>query len=193
MVPYMGAVAAPRSSRPAGPVSLAAAALVALVATVILLVSPGPAVPVAAPTPIPDQTGPVAFKSLGATYLSAPAHRTLHLAFADVQNAGDHPITVTSVLLPRGARVDDIAIKRISRTGATFGPPQRQSSKPYDLRLPPRATLQIDFHFRARGCVTHRPVQVPALRQPLVVGYSAGGKAFAATVRGGYLPHCSDG
>jgi hypothetical protein len=193
MVPYMGAVAAPRSSRPAGPVSLAAAALVALVATVILLVSPGPAVPVAAPTPIPDQTGPVAFKSLGATYLSAPAHRTLHLAFADVQNAGDHPITVTSVLLPRGARVDDIAIKRISRTGATFGPPQRQSSKPYDLRLPPRATLQIDFHFRARGCVTHRPVQVPALRQPLVVGYSAGGKAFAATVRGGFLPHCSDG
>jgi hypothetical protein len=193
MVPYMGAVAAPRSSRPAGPVSLAAAALVALVATVILLVSPGPAVPVAAPTPIPDQTVPVAFKSLGATYLSAPAHRTLHLAFADVQNAGDHPITVTSVLLPRGARVDDIAIKRISRTGATFGPPQRQSSKPYDLRLPPRATLQIDFHFRARGCVTHRPVQVPALRQPLVVGYSAGGKAFAATVRGGYLPHCSDG
>jgi hypothetical protein len=193
MVPFMGAVAAPRSSRPAGPVSLAAAALVALVATVILLVSPEPAVRVAAPTPIPDQTGPVAFKSLGATYLSAPAHRTLHLAFADVQNAGDHPITVTSVLLPRGARVDDIAIKRISRTGATFGPPQRQSSKPYDLRLPPRATLQIDFHFRARGCVTHRPVQVPALRQPLVVGYSAGGKAFAATVRGGYLPHCSDG
>jgi hypothetical protein len=193
MVPFMGAVAAPRSSRPAGPVSLAAAALVALVATMILLVSPGPAVPIAAPTPIPDQTGPVAFKSLGATYLSAPTHRTLHLAFADVQNAGDHPITVTSVLLPRGARVDDIAIKRISRTGATFGPPQRQSSKPYDLRLPPRATLQIDFHFRARGCVTHRPVQVPALRQPLVVGYSAGGKAFAATVRGGYLPHCSDG
>jgi hypothetical protein len=193
MVPFMGAVAAPRSSRPAGPVSLAAAALVALVATVILLVSPEPAVRVAAPTPIPDQTGPVAFKSLGATYLSAPTHRTLHLAFADVQNAGDHPITVTSVLLPRGARVDDIAIKRISRTGATFGPPQRQSSKPYDLRLPPRATLQIDFHFRARGCVTHRPVQVPALRQPLVVGYSAGGKAFAATVRGGYLPHCSDG
>jgi hypothetical protein len=189
MVPFMGAVAAPRS-RPAGPVSLAAAALVALVATVILLVSPGPAVPVAAPTPIPDQNGPIAFKSLGATYLSAPAHRTLHLAFADVQNAGDHPITVTSVLLPRGARVDDIAIKRISRTGATFGPPQRQSSKPYDLRLPPRATLQIDFHFRARGCVTHRPVQVPALRQPLVIGYSAGGQAFAATVRGGYLPHC---
>jgi hypothetical protein len=33
-------------------------------------------------------------------------------------------------------------------------------------------------------------VQVPALRQPLVVGYSAGGKAFAATVRGGYLPRC---
>ena len=193
MVPFMGAVAAPRSRRPAGPVSLAAAALVALVATMILLVSPGPAVPVAAPTPIPDQTGPIAFKSLGATYLSAPAHRTLHLAFADVQNAGDHAITVTSVLLPRGARVDDIAIKRISRTGATFGPPQRQSSKPYDLRLPPRATLQIDFHFRARGCVTHRAVQVPALRQPLVVGYSAGGKAFAATVRGGYLPHCSDG
>ena len=190
MVPFMGAVAAPRSSRPAGPVSLAAAALVALVATVILLVSPEPAVRVAAPTPIPDQTGPVAFKSLGATYLSAPRHRTLHLAFADVQNAGDHPITVTSVLLPRGARVDDIAIKRISRTGATFGPAQRQSSKPYDLRLPPRATLQIDFHFRARGCGTHRPVQVPALRQPLVVGYSAGGKAFAATVRGGYLPHC---
>jgi hypothetical protein len=193
MVPFMGAVAAPRSSRPAGPVSLAAAALVALVATVILLVSPEPAVRVAAPTPIPDQTGRVAFKSLGATYLSAPTHRTLHLAFADVQNAGDHPITVTSVLLPRGARVDDIAIKRISRTGATFGPPQRQSSKPYDLRLPPRATLQIDFHFRARGCVTHRPVQVPALRQPLVVGYSAGGKAFAATVRGGYLPHCAGG
>ena len=193
MVPFMGAVAAPRSSRPAGPVSLAAAALVALVALVILLVSPGPAVRVAAPTAIRDQTGPVAFKSLGATYLSAPTHRTLHLAFADVQNAGDHPITVTSVLLPRGARVDDIAIKRISRTGATFGPPQRQSSKPYDLRLPPRATLQIDFHFRARGCVTHRAVQVPALRQPLVVGYSAGGKAFAATVRGGYLPHCSDG
>lgn len=193
MVLFMGAIAAPRSSRPAGPVSPAAAALVTLVATVILLVSPGPAVPVTAPTPIPDQTGPVAFKSLGATYLSAPAHPTLHLAFADVQNAGDHPITVTSVLLPRGARVDDIAIKRISRTGATFGPPQRQSSKPYDLRLPPRATLQIDYQFRARGCVTHRPVQVPALRQPLVVGYSAGGKAFAATVRGGYLPHCSDG
>ena len=190
MVPFMGAVAAPRSSRPAGSVALAAAALVALVATMILLVSPGPGVPVAAPTPIPDQTGPIAFKSLGATYLSAPAHRTLHLAFADVQNASDHAITVTSVLLPRGARVDDIAIKRISRTGATFGPPQRQSSKPYDLRLPPRATLQIDFHFRARGCVTHRPVQVPALRQPLVLGYSAGGKAFAATVRGGYLPHC---
>ncbi|HSS55483.1 MAG TPA: hypothetical protein VLK79_12625 [Gaiellales bacterium] len=187
----MGAVAAPHSSRPAGPVSLAAAALVALAATVILLVSPGPAAPTAAPdTPISDQTAPVAFRSLGATYLSAPADRTLHLAFADVQNAGDHPITVTSVLLPLGARVDDIAIKRISRTGATFGPPQRQSTQPFDLRLPPRATLQVDFHFRARGCVTHRPVQVPVLRQPLVVGYSAGGKAFAATVRGGFLPRC---
>jgi hypothetical protein len=170
-------------------VSLAAAALVALTATVILLVSPGPVAPPPS-TPIPDQTGPVAFTSLGATYLSAPADPTLHLAFADVQNAGDHPITVTSVLLPLGAHVDDIAIKRISRSGATFGPPQRQSTQPFDLRLPPRATLQIDFHFRARGCATHRPVQVPGLRQPLVVGYSAGGKAFAATVRGGYLPRC---
>ncbi len=194
MVLFMGAVAAPRSSRPAGPVSLAAAALVALAATVILLVSPGPAPPAAAPpTPVPDQTGPVAFTSLGATYLSAPADPILHLAFADVQNAGHHPITVTSVLLPQGARVDDIAIKRISRSGATFGPPQRQTTQPFNLRLPPQATLQIDFHFRARGCVTHQPVQVPALRQPLVVGYSAGGKAFAATVRGGYLPHCSAG
>jgi len=191
MVPCMGAVAAPRSSRPAGPVSLAAAALVALAATVILLVSPGPAA--APPTPVPDQTGPVAFKSLGATYLSAPADRSLHPAFADIQNAGDHSITITSVLLPQGARVDDIAIKRISRTGATFGPPQRQSTQPFDLRLPPQATLQIDFHFRARGCVTHEPGHVPTLRQPLVVGYSAGGKAFAANVRGGYLPHCSDG
>ncbi|HVI37108.1 MAG TPA: hypothetical protein VM684_12825, partial [Gaiellales bacterium] len=109
---------------------------------------------------------------------------------ADVLNAGDHPVTVTSVLLPLGARVDDIAIKRISRSGATFGPPQRQSSQPFDLRLPPRTTLQIDFHFRARGCVTHRPVQVPALRQPLVVGYNAGGSAFAATVHGGFLPRC---
>ena len=191
MVPCMGAVAAPRSSRPAGPVSLAAAALVALAATVILLVSPGPAA--APPTPVPDQTGPVAFKSLGATYLSAPADRSLHPAFADIQNAGDHSITITSVLLPQGARVDDIAIKRISRTGATFGPPQRQSTQPFDLRLPPQATLQIDFHFRARGCVTHEPGHVPTLRQPLVVGYSAGGKAFAANVRGGYLPHCSAG
>ena len=187
----MAAVAARRSSRPAGPVSLAAAALVALAATVILLVSPGPAAPTAAPsTPVPDQTLPVAFKSLGATYLSAPADPALHLAFADVQNAGDHPITVTSVLLPLGARVDDIAIKRISRTGATFGPPQRQSTRPFDLRLPPRATLHVDFHFRARRCGTRRPAQVSALRQPLVVGYSAGGKAFAATVRGGYLPRC---
>jgi hypothetical protein len=194
MVLCMGAVAAPRSSRPAGPVSPAAAALVALAATVILLVSPGPAEQAAAPaTPIPDQSGPVAFTSLGATYLSAPADPTLHLAFADVQNAGDHPITVTSVLLPQGARVDAVALKRISRTGATFGPPQRQSTQPFDLRLPPRAALQIDFHFRARGCVTHRPMQVPALRQPLVVGYSAGGKAFAATVRGGFLPRCSVG
>ena len=192
MVPCMGAVAAPRTSRPAGPVSLAAAVLVALAATVILLVSPGPAAP-APPTPIPDQTGPVAFKSLGATYLSAPADRSLHPAFADIQNAGDHSITITSVLLPQGTRVDDIAIKRISRTGATFGPPQRQSTQPFDLRLPPQATLQIDFHFRARGCVTHEPGHVPTLRQPLVVGYSAGGKAFAANVRGGYLPHCSDG
>ena len=191
MVLFMGAVAAPRSNRPARPVSLAAAALVALAATVILLVSPGPAPPVAPPTPIPDQTSPVAFTSLGATYLTAPADRSLHPAFADVQNAGDHPITITSVLLPQGARVDDIAIKRISRTGATFGPPQRQSTQPFDLRLPPQATLQIDFHFRARGCVTHQPGHVPTLRQPLVVGYSAGGKAFAATVRGGYLPHCS--
>jgi hypothetical protein len=41
--------------------------------------------------------------------------------------------------------------------------------------------------------VTHQPVQVPALGQPLVVGYSAGGKAFAANVRGGYLPPCSVG
>jgi hypothetical protein len=188
----MGAVAAPRTSRPAGPVSMAAAALVALAATIILLVSPAPAAP-APPTPIPDQTGPVAFKSLGATYLSAPADRSLHPAFADIQNAGDHSITITSVLLPQGARVDDIAIKRISRTGATFGPPQRQSTQPFDLRLPPQATLQIDFHFRARGCVTHEPGHVPTLRQPLVVGYSAGGKAFAANVRGGYLPHCSDG
>jgi hypothetical protein len=191
MVRIMGAVAAPCSSRPAGPVSPAAAALVALAATVILLVSPAPAAPIAAPSAqVPDQTAPVAFTSLGATYLSAPADPTLHLAFADVQNAGDHPITVTSVLLPLGARVDDIAIKRISRSGATFGPPQRQSIQPFDLRLPPRATLQVDFHFRARGCVTRRPAQVPALRQPLVVGYSAGGKAFAATVRGGYLPRC---
>jgi len=190
MVLFMGAVAAPRSSRPAGPVSLAAAALVALAATVILLVSPGPGAPTAPATPIPDQTAPVAFRSLGATYLSAPADPTLHLAFADVQNAGDHPITVTSVLLPLGARVDDVAIKRISRTGATFGPPQRQSTQPFDLRLPPRATLQVDFHFRARGCLTHRPVQVTALRQSLVVGYNAGGKAFAATVRGGFLPRC---
>jgi len=80
-------------------VSPAAAALVALAATAILLVSPGPAAPIAAPSaPVPDQTAPVAFKSLGATYLSAPADPTLHLAFADVQNAGDHPITVTSVL-----------------------------------------------------------------------------------------------
>jgi hypothetical protein len=188
----MGAVAAPRTSRPAGPVSMAAAALVALAATIILLVSPAPAAP-APPTPIPDQTGPVAFKSLGATYLSAPADRSLHPAFADIQNAGDHSITITSVLLPQGARVDDIAIKRISRTGATFGPPQRQSTQPFDLRLPPQATLQIDFHFRARGCVTHEPGHVPTLRQPLVVGYSASGKAFAANVRGGYLPHCSDG
>jgi hypothetical protein len=172
-------------------VSLAAAVLVALAATVILLVSPGPVSPAAAPsTSTPDQTRPVAFKSLGATYLSASADPTLHLAFADVQNAGDHPVTVTSVLLPQGARVDDIAIKRISRSGATFGPPQRQSTQPFDLRLPPRATLQIDFHFRTRGCVTHRPVYVPALRQPLVVGYSAGGQAFAATVRGGFLPRC---
>jgi hypothetical protein len=187
----MGAVAARRSGRPAGPVSLAAAALVALAATVILLVSPGPTAPAAAPpTAIPDQTGPVAFRSLGATYLSAPADPSLHLAFADVQNTGNHPIAVTSVLLPQGAHVDDIAIKRISRTGATFGPPQRQSSQPFDLRLPPSATLQVDFHFRARGCATRRPAQVPALRQPLVVGYSAGGKAFAATVRGGYLPRC---
>ena len=187
----MGAVAAPRSSRRAGPVSPAAAALVALAATAILLVSPGPAAPTAAPSaPAPDQTTAVAFKSLGATYLSAPADPTLHLAFADVQNAGDHPITVTSVLLPLGARVDDIAIKRISRSGATFGPPQRQSTPPFDLRLPPHATLQVDFHFRARGCVTRRPAQVPALRQPLVVGYNAGGKAFAATVRGGFLPRC---
>jgi hypothetical protein len=193
MVLFMGAVAAPRSSRPAGPVSLAAAVLVALAATVILLVSPGPAAPDAAPTPIPDQTGPVALTSLGATYLSAPADPTLHPAFADVQNAGDHAITITSVLLPQGARVDDIAIKRISRTGATFGPPERQSTQPFDLVLPPQATLQIDFHFRANGCVTHQPGHVPALRQPLVVGYSAGGKAFAATVRGGYLPHCSAG
>jgi hypothetical protein len=121
MVPSMGAVAAPRSSRPAGPVSLAAAALVALAAAVILLVAPGPAAPAAAPPPpIPDQTGPVAFRSLGATYLSAPADPSLHPAFADVQNAGHHPITVTSVLLPQGARLDDIAIKRISRSGATF-------------------------------------------------------------------------
>ena len=163
----------------------------ALAATVILLVSPGPAAPAAAPsTPIPGQTGPVKFKSLGATYLSAPSDPTLHLAFADVQNTGDHPVTVTSVLLPQGGRVDDIAIKRISRTGATFGPPQRQSTQPFDLRLPPQATLQVDFHFRARGCATHQPVQVPALHQPLVVGYSAGGKAFAATVRGGFLPRC---
>jgi hypothetical protein len=194
MVLSMGAVAAPRSSRPAGPVSLAAAALVALAAAVILLVAPGPAAPAAAPPPpIPDQTGPVAFRSLGATYLSAPADPSLHPAFADVQNAGHHPITVTSVLLPQGARLDDIAIKRISRTGATFGPPQRQSTQPFDLRLPPQATLQIDFHFRARGCVTHQPGHVPTLRQPLVVGYSAGGTAFAATVPGGYLPHCSVG
>ena len=190
----MGAVAAARGGRPAGPVSLAAAALVALAATVILLVSPGPAPPAAAPpTPVPDQTGPVAFKSLGATYLSAAADPSLHPAFADVQNTGDHPITITSVLVPQGARVDDISIKRISRTGATFGPPQRQFTQPFDLRLPPQATLQIDFHFRARGCVTHEPMHVPALRQPLVVGYSSGGKAFAATVRGGYLPHCSAG
>ena len=189
----MGAVAAPRSSRPAGPVSLGAAALVAVAATVILVVSPGPAAPASAPpTPAPVQTGPVAFRSLGATYVSAPADPSRHLAFADIQNTGDHPITVTSVLLPLGAHVDDIAIKRISRTGATFGPPQRQTTQPFNLRLPPQATLQIDFHFRARGCVTHQPVQVPALRQPLVVGYSAGGKAFAANVRGGYLPHCSD-
>jgi hypothetical protein len=191
MVPFMGAVAARRSGRPAGSVSRAAAAVVALAATVILLVSPGPAAPAAAPpAPIPDQTGPVGFKSLGATYLSAPVHPSLHLAFADVQNTGDHPVTITSVLLPKGARVDDIAIKRISRSGATFGPPQRQSTRPFDLRLLPHATLQVDFHFRARDCVTHQPVQVPALRQPLVVGYSAGGKAFAATVRGGFLPRC---
>ena len=192
MVPFMGAVAAPGSSPRVRPsVSRAAAALVALAATVILLVSPGPAAPAAAPsTPTPGQTGPVKFKSLGATYLSAPADPRLRLAFADVQNTGDHPVTVTSVLLPQGARVDDIAIKRISRSGATFGPPQRQSSQPFDLRLLPQATLQVDFHFRAGGCVTHQPVQVPALRQPLVVGYSAGGKAFAATVHGGFLPHC---
>jgi len=187
----MGAGAAPRRSRPTGPVSAAAAALVALAATVILVISPGPVAPAAAPsTPVPNQTGPVAFRSLGATYLSAPGDPIQHLAFADVLNAGDHPVTVTSVLLPLGARVDDIAIKRISRSGATFGPPQRQSSQPFDLRLPPRTTLQIDFHFRARGCVTHRPVQVPALRQPLVVGYNAGGSAFAATVHGGFLPRC---
>ena len=187
----MGAVAAPRTSRPAGPVSLGAAALVAVAATVILVVSPGPSAPVGAPpAPAPVQSGPVAFRSLGATYVSAPADPSRHLAFADVQNTGDHSITVTSVLLPLGASVDDIAIKRISRTGATFGPPQRQSTQPFDLRLPPRATLQVDFHFRARGCVTHQPAQVPALRQPLVVGYSAGGMAFAATVRGGYLPRC---
>jgi len=191
MVLIMGAVAAPRSSRRAGPVSLGAAALVAVAATVILVVSPGPATPASAPpTPPRDQTGPVTFRSLGATYVSAPADPSRHLAFADVENTGDHPITVTSVLLPLGARVDDVAIKRISRTGATFGPPQRQSTQPFDLRLPPRATLQVDFHFRARGCVAHQPAQVPALRQPLVVGYSAGGKAFAATVRGGFLPRC---
>ena len=94
------------------------------------------------------------------------------------------------MLLPQGARLDDIAIKRISRSGATFGPPQRQSTQPFNLRLSPQATLQIDFHFRARGCVTHQPGHVPTLRQPLVVGYSTGGKAFAATVPGGYLPHC---
>jgi len=191
MVLIMGAAAAPRSSRPAGPVSLAAAALVAVAATAILVISPGPAAPASAPlTPALGQAGPVAFRNLGATYVSAPADPGRHLAFADVQNTGDHAITVTSVLLPLGARVDDIAIKRISRTGATFGPPQRQSTRPFDLRLPPRATLQVDFHFQARGCVTHQPAQVPALHQPLVVGYSAGGKAFAATVRGGYLPRC---
>jgi hypothetical protein len=191
MVPLMGAVAAPRSGRPARPVSLGAAALVAVASTVILVVSPGPAAPASAPpTRVPDQTGPVSFRSLGATYVSAPADPSRHLAFADIQNMGDHLITVTSVLLPLGAHVDDIAIKRISRTGATFGPPQRQSTQPFDLRLPPRATLQVDFDFRARGCVTHQPAQVPALSQPLVVGYSAGGKAFAATVRGGYLPRC---
>ena len=191
MVLVMGAVAAPRSSRPAGPVSLAAAALVALAATVILLVSPGPARPAAAPsTPIPDQTGPVAFTSLGATYLSAPADPSSApgLRRRPERRRPSHHSHVGAAAAGRARRRHR---DQADQPHAAPRSGRRSGSQPSRSTCACRrsATLQIDFHFRARGCVTHRPVQVPALRQPLVVGYSAGGKAFAATVRGGYLPH----
>ena len=132
----MGAVAAP-AGRGFARLPAVTAALVGATACAILVVSPStpplkhPAYGAAARSD-PHR---VTFRGLGTTYVAASGRSGGgFLAFTDVMNTGDHRVTITGVewTLQHAARLEDIALKRIGRGGATFGPrlirPRRRST-----------------------------------------------------------------
>jgi hypothetical protein len=186
----MGALAAP-AGRGFGRLPAATAALVAATACLILVVSPSGAPlkhPVSPASPRNDARR-VTFRGLGTTYVSARRRAgDAFLAFTDVMNTGDHPITITGVeWTVQPVQLEDIALKRIGRGGATFGPRLEQLRPPFHLQLAPGASLEIDYRFTAIGCHATTPRTMPGRSQPLRILYRAGGRPFTATILGAYV------
>jgi hypothetical protein len=187
----MGAVAAP-AGRGLGILPAVTAALVGAAACVILVVSPsGPALKHPGPGSFArNDARRITFRGLGTTYVSAGQRQgDRFLAFTDVMNTGDHRVTITGIeWTVQPALLEDIALKRIGRGGATFGPRLEQSRPPFHLPLAPGASLEIDYRFTASGCHAPTPRSMPGQSQPMRILYRSGGRPFTATVLGAYVP-----
>jgi hypothetical protein len=188
----MGAVAAP-PGRGFARLPAVTAALVGAAACAILVVSPStpPLKHPAYGAATRNDPHRVTFRGLGTTYVAASGRSGGgFLAFTDVMNTGDHRVTITGVdwTLQHAARLEDIALKRIGRGGATFGPRLIEAAPPFHLPLAPGASLEIDYRFTAPGCRAATPRSMPGRAQPMRILYRSGGRPFTATILGAYVP-----